>query len=263
MSSSRHAGAAPSVIASRNKLIAVASGKGGVGKTWFAITLAHAMANQGRRVLLFDGDLGLANVDIQLGLMPKRDLGSVLDGGITLKGALQTYEEGGFDILAGRSGNGSLVNISARRLAELVVELEKLATDYDQVVMDLGAGIERTIRLLAARAGMIVVLTNEEPTALTDAYAFLKVMRGEHPNADIRIVVNAASSPQDGERTYQTLAKASQSFLRHSPPLAGIIRRDRQVPNAVRAQTSLLIRSPNTEAAADVEAIARRLSLSG
>ncbi len=262
MSSSRPPGSA-AAVAPRNKLIAVASGKGGVGKTWFAITLAHALANQGRRILLFDGDLGLANVDIQLGLMPKRDLASVLDGEISLKGALQTYQEGGFDILAGRSGSGSLANISARRLAELVVDLEKLSADYDQVVMDLGAGIERTIRLLAARAGMIVVLTNEEPTALTDAYAFLKVMRGEHPGADIRIVVNAASSPQDGERTYQTLAKASQSFLRHSPPLAGIVRSDRQVPNAVRAQTSLLIRSPNTEAATDVENIARRLLLAG
>lgn len=256
MSSSHQSDASPS----RNKLIAVASGKGGVGKTWFAVTLAHALANQGRKILLFDGDLGLANVDIQLGLMPKRDLGSVLDGEIALKGALLTYEDGGFDILAGRSGTGSLANLSAQRLAELVIELEKLAVDYDHVVVDLGAGIERTIRLLAGRAGMILVLTNEEPTALTDAYAFLKVMRGERPDADIRIVVNAASTPQDGERTYETLAKASQSFLRHSPPLAGIIRRDRQVPNAVRAQTSLLVRSPNTEAAADVEGIAQRLS---
>ena len=242
-----------------NNLIAIASGKGGVGKTWFAVTLAHALAGQGRRVLLFDGDLGLANVDIQLGLMPKRDLGSVLDGAISLKGALTTYEEGGFDIVAGRSGSGSLANLPGRRLAELVVELEALGAGYDHVVMDLGAGLERTIRLLAGRAGMILVLTNEEPTALTDAYAFLKVMRGEHPGADIRIVVNAASSPQDGERTYRTLSKASQSFLRHSPPLAGIIRRDRQVPNAVRAQASLLTRSPNADAAADVEAIARRL----
>ena len=149
MSSSHQSDTSPS----RNKLIAVASGKGGVGKTWFAVTLAHALANQGRKILLFDGDLGLANVDIQLGLMPKRDLGSVLDGEIALKGALLTYEDGGFDILAGRSGTGSLANLSAQRLAELVIELEKLAVDYDHVVVDLGAGIERTIRLLAGRVG--------------------------------------------------------------------------------------------------------------
>ncbi len=244
----------------RNRLIAVASGKGGVGKTWFAITLAHALAQQGRRVLLFDGDLGLANVDIQLGLMPKRDLGSVLDGEISLGGALMKYEDGGFDILAGRSGTGNLAGLSAPRLAALVIDLEKLAADYDHVIMDLGAGLERTIRLLATRAGMILVLTNEEPTALTDAYAFMKVMRNEHPDADIRIVVNAAENPQNGEKTYETLAKASRSFLAHSPPLAGIIRDDRNVPAAVRAQTSLLVRSPHSDAAADVEGIAKRLA---
>ncbi len=255
MSSSR-----PSDPAKPNRMIAVASGKGGVGKTWFAITLAHALARQDRRVLLFDGDLGLANVDIQLGLMPKRDLGSVLDGQISLAGALMTYEDGGFDILAGRSGTGSLAGLSAPRLAALVIDLEKLASGYDHVIMDLGAGLERTIRLLATRAGMILVVTNEEPTALTDAYAFMKVMRNERPDADIRIVVNAAATPQDGEKTYETLAKAARSFLSHSPPLAGIIRSDRLVPGAVRAQTSLLVRSPHSEAAADVEGIAKRLA---
>ena len=253
MSSQRHAQAGKA-----NRLIAVASGKGGVGKTWFAITLAHSLARQGRRVLLFDGDLGLANVDIQLGLMPKRDLGSVLDGEISLPGALMTYEDGGFDILAGRSGTGNLAGLSAPRLAALVIDLEKLSADYDHVIMDLGAGLERTIRLLATRAGMILVLTNDEPTALTDAYAFMKVMRTEHPDADIRIVVNAAASRHEGEKTYETLAKASKSFLRHSPQLAGVIRSDRNVPAAVRAQTSLLVRSPHSEAAADVEDIAKR-----
>ncbi|NNG02953.1 MAG: AAA family ATPase, partial [Inquilinus sp.] len=161
---------APSAAAAgpvARKLIAVASGKGGVGKTWFAISLAHAFARNGERVLLFDGDLGLANVDIQLGLMPQRDLGSVFDGEITLKGAVQGFEAGGFDIVAGRSGSGSLANLSVPRLAELVTEMERLAAGYDRVVIDLGAGIERTIRLLASRAATILVITNEEPTALT------------------------------------------------------------------------------------------------
>ena len=242
-----------------HKLVAVASGKGGVGKTWFAITLAHALARTGERVLLFDGDLGLANVDIQLGLMPKRDLGSVFDGDISLKGSVQSFEPGGFDIVAGRSGSGSLANLSVPRLAELVTDMEKLAAGYDRVVIDLGAGIERTIRLLASRAATILVITNEEPTALTDAYAFIKMMHADKPGAGLQVVVNAATTEGDGQRTYQTLAKACQSFLSVSPVLAGIVRRDRNVPAAVRAQAPLLTRSPTSEAAADVEAIARRL----
>ena len=90
-----------------HNIIAVASGKGGVGKTWFSITLAHALSKMGKRVLLFDGDLGLANVDVQLGLMPKRDLNDVIRGRLGLDKVIQTYEDGKFDIVAGRSGQAS------------------------------------------------------------------------------------------------------------------------------------------------------------
>ena len=103
----------------KNGIYAVASGKGGVGKTWFAITLSHALANLGRKTLLFDGDLGLANVDIQLGLMPKHDLGTVVSGKLPLNQATMPFEEGGFDIIAGRSGTGNLANVSANRLHTL------------------------------------------------------------------------------------------------------------------------------------------------
>ncbi|NBB84029.1 MAG: P-loop NTPase, partial [Alphaproteobacteria bacterium] len=120
-------------------LMAIASGKGGVGKTWFSITLCHALARAGARTLLFDGDLGLANVDIQLGLMPSRDLGAVFEGAITLKGAAQRFAPGGFDIIAGRSGSGSLAGLSAHRLGEIAQDLAAMTGDYERVVIDLGA----------------------------------------------------------------------------------------------------------------------------
>ena len=122
-------------------MLSVASGKGGVGKTWFSITLAHALARAGRRALLFDGDLGLANVDIQLGLMPSRDLGGVLAGQLTLSQATVPFEDGDFEIIAGRSGMGSLASLPANRLVALGRELTELAGAYDWVVMDLGAGV--------------------------------------------------------------------------------------------------------------------------
>src|SRR3546814_8298717 len=108
-------------------MLAVASGKGGVGKTWLSVTLAQALARSGKRVLLFDGDLGLANVDIQLGLQPRNDLGGVLDGSYALTDAVAAYPGGGFDVIAGRSGTGSLANISAARLQQLMAELVALA----------------------------------------------------------------------------------------------------------------------------------------
>jgi len=112
---------------------------------------------------------------------------------------------------------------------------------------------------MAGRAGMYLVLTMDEPTSLTDAYAFIKVMTIENPGTDIRIVVNMVASKQQGERTYATLLKACEGFLSISPPLAGIIRRDPHVPESIRNQTPLLTRHPNSDAAGDVVAIAGKL----
>src|ERR1051326_7367774 len=109
---------APAPLSCPN-MIAVASGKGGVGKTWFAATLCHAIARSGSRALLFDGDLGLANIDIQLGLTPEKDLGGVIEDRLPLAGAITHFKDGDFDIIAGRSGSGNLASLPAQRLAEL------------------------------------------------------------------------------------------------------------------------------------------------
>lgn len=249
----------PSQRAKGRNVLAIASGKGGVGKTWFAITLTHAFARAGQRALLFDGDLGLANVDIQLGLMPKHDLGSVVAGRITLNQATMPFRDGNFDILAGRSGSGALANVPLSRLQTLGDDLVLLANAYDRVVVDLGAGVERNSRQLANNAATILVVTTDEPTSLTDAYAFIKITHLERPGTDMRVVVNMANSTREGERIYNTLLKACEGFLKLSPPLAGVIRRDIKVREAIRNQTSILTRSPNSEAAADVEAISEKL----
>jgi flagellar biosynthesis protein FlhG len=260
MSTATPAPAPRSALLTKAKnVIAVASGKGGVGKTWFAITLSHALAKAGRKTLLFDGDLGLANVDIQLGLTPDRDLGGVITGRIGLAQAASRYEEGGFDIVAGRSGTGSLATLPAQRLAQLGSEIVTVAKEYDNVVLDLGAGLDRTVRVLASVAGTTLVVTTPEPTALTDAYAYIKVTHADEPNTDLRVVVNLAANAAEGQRTYQTLLKACQGFLKISPPLAGIVRRDKKVADCIRNQSPLLTRSPSADAAQDVENVAHRL----
>ncbi len=241
------------------KLIAIASGKGGVGKTWFSITLAHNLSLKGRKTLLFDADLGLANVDIQLGLMPQRDLGGVIDGRLSLSQAKVHLKEYQFDIIAGRSGAAALSALSPNRLLSLGKDLVKLSENYDHTIMDLGAGIDRTVRMMANRAGKVFVLTTPEPTALTDAYAFIKVTAQNDPNTDVRIVVNQAESRAEGQRTYETLRKAAESFLNITPALAGIIRRDRKVPDSIRAQIPLMTRHPSCDAAEDMSALVNGL----
>ncbi len=238
-------------------LIAVASGKGGVGKTWFSITLAHALAKTGKKVLLFDGDLGLANVDVQLGLMPKRDLNDVIRGRLGLDKVTQTYEDGGFDIIAGRSGQASLSALPSQRLALLRDQLLEVAEKYDVVIADLGAGVDRTVRMLSASATRTLLITTDEPTSLTDAYAFIKLGNAAGMSRHVSIVVNSAASAVEGERTYKTLLKACENFLRLKPPMAGMVRLDPRVKESIRHQTPILTRSPNTEAAEDVEKISR------
>ena len=240
-------------------MFAIASGKGGVGKTWFSITLAHALSKKRQRVLLFDGDLGLANLDIQLGLMPKQDLSNVISGRLTLNQVIVDFPEAGFDIIAGRSGSGGLANIASSRLQMVGDDLALLSANYDTVLMDLGAGIERTVRQLAHNAKTCIVLLTDEPTSLTDAYAFIKIMRADRPEIEIKIVTNVVNSTREGERTYNTLLKACQGFLKISPQLLGVIRRDTRVREAIRSQTPLLTRFPNCEAAHDVERIAENL----
>lgn len=241
-------------------VIAVASGKGGVGKTWFSVSLAHALARQGKRVLLFDGDLGLANVDVQLGLMPKRDLSDVIHGRLMMERVIQHYDEGNFDIIAGRSGSASLSALPSQRLSMIRDQLLDLAKDYDAVIIDLGAGVDRTVRMLSSAAATTLLVSTDEPTSLTDAYAFIKLCHAAGLSRSIQIVVNMAQNKSEGEKTYNTLLKACENFLKLRPPMAGMVRRDPKVRESIRAQIPLLVRSPNCEAAEDLERIGRMVS---
>lgn len=242
-----------------NPMVAIASGKGGVGKTWFSITLAHTLARAGRQVLLFDGDIGLANVDVQLGLMVSKDISLVVRGGAHVKDVITPYEDGKFDVVAGRSGSASLALLSNEVLERIIDQLFSLRKQYDVMLLDLGAGVEQHVRTLAQAAGHVVVVITDEPTSLTDAYAFIKLTLQAKPDMKFSIVVNQAATQKEGEHTWQALERACQNFLQQSPPLLGVIRKDNKVKETIRAQTSLIAKSPRTIAATDVAAISAKL----
>jgi flagellar biosynthesis protein FlhG len=242
-----------------DNIIAVASGKGGVGKTWFSITLAHLFARAGRRTLLFDGDIGLANVDVQLGLTPLKDLGSVFAGNATLKEAITPYPQGNFDILAGRSGSTSMASLGLGRMQPVGVQLVELAASYDFVIIDLGAGIEQHVQYMSSLASKVIVVLTDEPTSLTDAYAFIKLCSTRENAPEIHVVVNQAQSQKEGEQTYAAISRATTNFLKFSPPLLGIVRKDNKVKDAIRQQSSLIEKAPHTTAATDVATISIKL----
>jgi flagellar biosynthesis protein FlhG len=240
------------------RVIAVASGKGGVGKTWFSIMLARALAQHRRQVLLFDGDLGLANVDIQLGLLPKHDLSALVASQRSLADCATPYPAGGFAVLAGRAGSGALAGLDPATLERVLAALGAERA-YDSIVVDLGTGLDRPVRRMAAWADTLLVIATEEPTSLTDAYAVLKLHAADRVGGDVRVIINQASSPAAGQRTFDTLARACATFLGCEPPLAGIIRRDDHVRDAIRRQALLQIRHPDTVAVQDVTRLVERL----
>jgi flagellar biosynthesis protein FlhG len=248
-----------SVAPENGRMIVVASGKGGVGKTWFSISLAQALARKGRRVLLADADLGLANIDVQLGIQPDRDLSAVLSGKMTPAEAATRIPDAGFDVLAGRSGSGALASLSPTALDAFLAALSSARGRWQDVVVDLGAGLDLAQRRIAAAADLLLVVATEEPTSLTDAYAVLKLHGMDNPKAVSRIVVNMADDRASGQRTYEALRRAAGAFLKREIPLAGIVRRDLKVRDAIRHQVPLLTRHPSAAAAVDIEAIAQTL----
>lgn len=245
-------------------VVAIASGKGGVGKTWLGVTLASAFARRGERTLLVDCDFGLANVDVHLGLRPQADLSAVLRGWIDIEAAVTPVmggpsRPGGFDLVPGHSGSGALANLKSEDLNRIAMGVSALTPHYDRVLLDCGSGLEPSVLRFACAADIILVVTTEDPAALTDAYALVKIVRTRQPNCLPCIVVNMCESRATGRRVYEQFARACENFLKFRPALAGLISRDAKVPDSVRAQMPLPARHPQSAAFDDVMRIAATL----
>ncbi len=249
----------------RGRVIGVASGKGGVGTTWLATTLACAFARSGRRTLLVDADLGSANVDVILGIAPETDLAAVIAGWVELEDAIAKVNGGagsttGFDVLPGRSGSGALAGLPAEEVSRLAASISALAIPYDVVVVDLPTGIGDDALRMARACDECIVVSTDEPPSMTDAFAFLKVLEGYAPSVRPWLLANMADTPVAGRRTIDALLRASKTFLKRVPLIAGVVLRDLNVRAAVRAQRTIFSFDETTQAAKDVQAIANKLT---
>ncbi|OUM97971.1 MAG: hypothetical protein BAA04_05580 [Firmicutes bacterium ZCTH02-B6] len=240
------------------RVIAVTSGKGGVGKTNLAVNLGVALVQQGQRVALLDADLGLANVDLVLGITPPHTLSQVVFGERTLADVMVTGP-GGLKVVAGGSGVYELANLSQWRLERFLSQLETLDSSLDVLLLDTGAGIGRNVMTFALASREIVIVTTPEPTALADAYSVLKLVHARSVEARLWIVVNMAPSPREGEAVYQRLAAVSQRFLNMRPEFLGALPRDEAVIRAVQRQEPFVLAFPNAPASRAVTALAARL----
>lgn len=239
------------------RILAVASGKGGVGKTWFSISLSHAFARMKKRVLLVDCDIGLANIDVQLGLAKGPDLAMVALGRASASKAIKPVERYGFDVFPGRSAHGRPAGLDAFIVSWLCKTLDDLQDDYDITVLDLPSGIEQGVRDMMRYASQEIVMTTGEPTALADAYALIKATRNERLEGIPGIVVNFAQQASSGQQTMDGLIRVCDRFLAIAPTDFGVIRQDKSVPESIGRQTSLLACHPNSDAAQDVTGVAK------
>lgn len=239
--------------------VAVLSGKGGVGKTNLTLNLAFALRQQGFKALLMDCDMGLANLDVLLGITPEGNLQDALLGESKLEDVLYSVEPGVLDILPAASGVPELNDLSPELRESLLERLRPILGRYDFVFMDLGAGISDTVQAFAVMAAVRLIVISPEPTSLTDSYALIKVLNGRFGLRDFMVVVNQVTGAREAKAAFEKLRGACSHFLGLEPVLLGHVREDKKVPEAVRAQRALMEFAAGSHAAEDIAALGSRL----
>ena len=238
--------------------IAVAGGKGGVGKTNVAVNLGLCLATRGHRVTLLDLDMGMADADVMLGVQAPYNLAHVLSG-------LRSLEEvcvrlpGGLRFVAGTCGVERLANLSEFECRRLVRQMRRVEPDNDFLVLDCGAGISRSVRMFALAAGTIVLVTTPEPAALTDTYATIKVLVRERRAGRIHLLVNMANDHTEARRAYQRIAEVSTKFLKYPIADCGYMLHDNHVELAVRNRSPFVLQFPKCTASSCLMAVASLL----
>ncbi|MBO8141034.1 MAG: MinD/ParA family protein [Firmicutes bacterium] len=243
----------------RARVVAVTSGKGGVGKTNLAANLGLLLVGRGQRVALLDADLGLANVDIVLGIDPPFTLSHVLSGERSLA---EVMVEGpkGLKVLAGGSGVFELANLSQWRLERFIRALESLDDSLDLLLLDTGAGIGRQVMAFNLASQELIVVTTPEPTSLADAYSVIKVVATRRADVRLLVAVNMAPSLREGEAVFERLSTVARRFLGVQLEHLGTIPRDEAVVRAVQRQEPFVLASPHAPASRAVASMADKLS---
>ena len=240
-------------------ILAITSGKGGVGKTNIATNLALCMATENQRVILLDADLGLGNLDILMNLNSRYNLSHVVAGKRTLEEITQ-IGPGGVEVICGGSGIESLANLSTFQRQRLIEELDGLQERSDIIIIDTGAGIHSTVLGFCVAADHTLVVTTPEPTAMTDAYAMIKVLAAKNYTGRISLLVNMTQSLAEGKKIYRQIADVASRFLNTPVYEAGIICKDEALLQAVRRREPVVSAFPKAAISKAFEAIGNRLT---
>jgi flagellar biosynthesis protein FlhG len=240
------------------QVLSFTSGKGGVGKTHIVVNLAYALQHMGARVMILDADLGLANVDVLLGLAPRYTIQDVLEGHKALNDVLVTGPAGMLILPAG-SGVPELADLNDSQRLQLLTVLETLEHDIDFLLIDTGAGISANVLYFNVAAQDIMVVVTPEPTSITDAYALMKVMYTKYDEKHFKVIMNNVAHATEAKEAFRRLNMVTERFLNISIDYLGFIPHDPLFSQAVRQQKALLDLYPSSAAAQGFRNLAQRL----
>jgi flagellar biosynthesis protein FlhG len=243
------------------RVMAVTSGKGGVGKTNIVANLGYALTKMGKRVLIFDADLGLGNLDVLLGIAPRYNLAHVINGDKSLE-EIVISGPGDLQILPASSGVQALTRLSHEQQFRILKHLNRLIEGYDIFLIDTAAGISTNVLYFVASAQEIIVVVTPEPTAITDAYALMKVLSIKYHERHFKLIVNAANSVNEADETYRQLSMVSSRFLDIQMEYLGKVLLDDNVKRGVRCQTMVSEFAPISRASRNFAVLARGLDAS-
>ena len=238
--------------------IAVASGKGGVGKTTLTANLGVALASSGRRVVLFDADLGLANLDVVLGLKSDINVQPVIDGFARIPEAA-VQGPAGIRVVTGGSGISAMLRLSRKRLDELLSQVAELADSADIVIFDAASGADARVMSFLKFADEAILVTTPDPASIVDCYSTAKVLFRYRKDADIRIIVNRVEDENQALKVFETVQSAVQTFLHKPISYLGFVREDRGAAEITRTRRPFVTTVPDLPASRDIVMIAATL----
>ena len=242
------------------KTLCVSSGKGGVGKTSFTVNFAIALTQNGKRVLVVDGDMGLANVDVLLRLSVKNNIRDILESGADPRQSM-IFARPNLAVLPGSSGVPEMVSLGERQQDRLAGFIKQISSDFDYVIIDTAAGIGSSVLWYNRFSDHNIFILSPDPTSMTDAYALIKLLSRDHGINRFNLVLNSVRGVREGNHTMDTLQRVTQRFLRLELSHLGSIPEDKAVRQAVRDQVPFVEKTPGCRASRAVHDMAERVHI--
>lgn len=241
------------------RIITVSSGKGGVGKSNFTLNFALALQSQGYKVLIFDADIGLANIDVLLGVSPKFNLYHLIKKEKTIEEIIYTGYQN-IQLISGGSGFNELLNLTEEELNTFLSEIMKLNGTVDFIFFDTGAGLSKEALKFILSAQETIIVTTPEPTAITDAYAIIKMTTAMDHDIKFQLVINRVSHTKEGKQTSDKISLVAKQFLDLNIPTLGYVEDDINVSKAVKKQIPFTVAFPNSVASKDIYNLANKFA---